>query len=167
MNDNIDDLIKELKKDSKPPIGIPVPDNTPTVPEQLTDENMEEFILRKSSMLIQQGIDTIEKVKPNVVDGADPETVEAYSKLVAAVTTSMEVLNKIHLQNKKAKAQREIKEMEINTSKQLLDKYDKNSTKIQNQTNILVASREEIMKALTTQALEKLVKTDPKTIEVS
>lgn len=167
MNEDIDDLIKELKE-NKPPIGVPLPDDTPTQVEQLTDETMEDFILRKSSMLIQQGIDTIEKVKLNVVDSAEPEIVEAYSKLIASVSTSLEILNKIHIQNKKSKAAKELKELDINNSKLLLDKYDKKSTVIENQTNIMVASREEIMKALATEALKKAELVESKkTIDVS
>ena len=48
------------------------------------------------------------------------------------------------------KAAKELKQMDLDASSKLLDKYD-NPT-IKNQTNIIVATREEIMKALIEKA---------------
>ncbi len=103
-------------------------------------------------MLVQQGCDTMEKLKGTVLSGADAETVESYSKLMNSVTSSIEILNKINLQKRKETAAKALKQMDIDTSSKLLDKYDGNAP--QTQTNILIASREEIMSAMLGKADE-------------
>ena len=147
--DDLNDLVTELKttKNLTNIMAPPEKVDTTTKPETIDETNIDDFIYRKSSVLIQQGIDTIEGMKKTVLSGSDAETIEAYSKLMASVASSIEILNKINLQKRKEKAAKELKQMDIDTSKKLLDKYDTKTT-IENQTNILVASREEIMKAL-------------------
>lgn len=151
--DDLNELVSELKN-TKSLTGImipPVMHNTSTTPEEINETNVDDFIFRKSSLLIQQGIDTIEAIKGTVLSGADAETIDAYSKLMNSVASSIEILNKVNLQRRKEKAAKELKQMDIDSSTRLLDKYD-GSTNIKNQTNIIVASREEIMKALVGKA---------------
>ena len=153
--DDLNDLVSELKT-SKSLAGIMVPpsvDNMPTKPEVINETNVDDFIYRKSAMLIQQGVDTIEAMKPSVLSGADAETVEAYSKLMSSVASSIEILNKINLQKRKEKAAKDLKQMDLDSSKKLLDKYE-NAPRIGSQTNIIVATREEIMKALIGKATD-------------
>lgn len=159
--EDLNDLVSELKN-SKSLTGLMVPSETvpaETVPEPITEDNIDDFIYRKSSILIQQGVDTIEAMKLSVMSGCDSKTVEAYSKLVASVASSIEILNKINLQKRKEKAAKELKQMDLDSSRKLLDKYDGNTT-ITNQTNILVASREEIMKAILDKSESTNVKQD-------
>ena len=163
--DDLNDLVSELKH-TKSLTGIMAPpeiEDTATKPEKIDDNNIDDFIYRKSSILIQQGVDTIERIKNTVLSGATPETIEAYSKLMSSVASSIEILNKINLQKRKEKSAKELKQMDIDTSKKLLDKYDGHN--IKNQTNIIVASREEIMKALIGKASDLSVQM-PDTIDV-
>lgn len=164
--DDLNDLVSELKN-TKNLTGImspPVVEDTSTKAETINETNVDEFIYRKSSTLIQQGVDTIERVKNTVMSGADAETLEAYSKLIASVASSIEILNKVNLQKRKEKAAKELKQMDLDASNKLLDKYD-GTTNIKNQTNILVASREEIMKHLLGKA-DDIVLQSKQTIEV-
>lgn len=157
--DDLSDLVTELKN-TKSLTGVmspPEPSNIATKPETINEDNIDDFIFRKSSVLIQQGVDTIESIKETVLSGADAETIEAYSKLMSSVASSIEILNKINLQKRKEKAAKDLKQMDIDTSKKLLDKYDGRT--IQNQTNILVASREEIMSAILGEA-DNIIKDD-------
>lgn len=163
--DDLNDLVIELKNTKSLTNIIAPPEDISTKAETINENNVDDFIYRKSSTLIQQGIDTIESLKGTVLSGADAETVEAYSKLVASVASSIEILNKINIQKRKEKAAKELKQMDIDTSKKLLDKYD-GTTNIKNQTNILVASREEIMKALVGKA-EEIAEVIPETIDVN
>ena len=148
--DDLNDLVSELKN-TKSLTSVMMPpkiEDTTTQPEKIDDTNIDDFIFRKSSTLIQQGVDTIERLKGTVMSGADSETIEAYSKLMSSVATSIEILNKVNLQKRKEKAAKELKQMDLDSSSRLMDKYDTKST-ITNQTNnIIVATREEIMKAL-------------------
>ena len=152
--DDLNDLVSELKN-TKSLTGVMCPpsiEDTATKSETINEDNVDDFIFRKSSTLIQQGVDTIEAIKGTVLSGADAETIEAYSKLMSSVAGSIEILNKINLQKRKEKAAKALKQMDLDSSKKLLDKYD-GTTQIQHQTNnILVASREEIMRALVGKA---------------
>jgi hypothetical protein len=149
--DDLNDLINELKT-TKSLTGLMVPPKTiTTVPEKVDENNVDDFIFRKSSELIQQGVDAIESIKSSILSGANADSVEAYSKLMSSVTGSIEILNKINLQKRKERAAKELKQMELDSSSKLLDKYD-NGTTIKNQTNFIVATREEVMKALLDKA---------------
>ena len=148
MSTEIDELMKELKETNK--LGNFLQSKTKTeiltVQPDLTEDKIHEFILKTASKLIQQGVDTIESVKANTVNSGNPEEVEALAKLILSVANSIEILNKMDLQNRKLEAARELKEMDhkfLNTRKQ----PPKN-------TNILIAPREEVMKAL----IEKMAK---------
>ena len=146
--DDLNDLVTELKN-SKALTGImsPPKDDITTKSEAINEDNIDDFIYRKSSTLIQQGVDTIEAIKGTVLSGADADTIAAYSKLMGAVAASIEILNKINIQKRKEKAAKEIKKMDMEASSKLMDKYDGTSN-IKTQNNIFVASREEILKAL-------------------
>ena len=151
--DDISDLVSELKNTKSFTNLMVPPQSIATVPEVVNETNVDDFIFRKSSELIQQGVDTMEAMKRTVMSGSDAETIEAYSKLMSSVTGSIEILNKINLQKRKEKATKELKQMDLDVSKKLMDKYGEGgTTNIKNQTNILVASREEIMKALVGKA---------------
>ncbi len=147
---DLNDLVTELNNTKTLTSIMSDTTYTPTSAESLDENNIDDFIFRKTSTLIQQGVDTIENLKRTVLSGATPETIEAYSKLMSSVATSIEILNKVNLQKRKEKAAKDLKRMDIDNSKKLLDKY--NPTTIENQTNILVASREEIMKAIVGKA---------------
>jgi len=144
--DEINDLVDQLKETKK--LGnfiannIPPPDTTkdPVV----TEDTINDFILNTASKLIQQGLDSAEFVKTQALGSGSAEEIEAYAKLITSVASAIDTLNKVNIQNKKAKASKEIKQMELDNSKNLLDKYE-----VKNQTNnILIATRDEIMKQL-------------------
>ena len=109
--DDLSDLVSELKN-TKGLTGIMVPpqaDNIDTTPETINESNVDDYIFRKSAMLIQQGIDTVERIKSTVLSGADAETIEAYSKLMSSTAGAIEILNKVNLQRRKEKAAKELK----------------------------------------------------------
>lgn len=150
--DDLNDLVNELKA-TKSLTGLMTPPRSiATVAEKIDENNIDDFIFRKSAILIQQGIDTMESLKGSMVSAGKSDEIEAYSKLMASVASSIEILNKVNLQKRKEKAAKELKQLELETSNKLLDKYDNGGTTIKNQTNIIVASREEIMQALVNKA---------------
>jgi hypothetical protein len=150
--DDLNDLVNELRT-TKSLTGLMTPPKSiTTIPEKIDETNVDDFIFRKSSQLIQQGVDTIESLKGSVLSGAKAEEIEAYSKLMTSVASSIEILNKVNLQKRKEKAAKELKQMDLDASRKLLDKFDGNNTTIKSQTNIIVATRDEIMKALVEKA---------------
>ena len=60
--DDLNDLVTELKntKNLTNVMAPPEKIDTTTQPETIDESNIDDFIYRKSSVLIQQGIDTIE-----------------------------------------------------------------------------------------------------------
>ena len=147
--DDIDSLINELKETKKLGTFLTTRSQTlSTTQPDINEDNINEFIMKISAKLIQQGVDTVEAVKTESLTTGNPEEVEAYAKLIASVSTAIDTLNKVNIQNKKAKIAKELKQMELDNSKNLLDKYT-----VQNQTNnFLVATREEVMAKLIEQA---------------
>ena len=161
-NDEIDDLIKEMKDTKK--LGGFVLKSTPperTAAETIDDTSINDFVMRKSSLLIEQGSYVLENLKQRISAGSTPEEIDAYAKLVSAVTSSIDVLNKVNIQNKKHTSAKEIKQMDLDNSKRLLDKYEENGGQktigTQNNT-FIVATREEVMKAILDKAEKKNAK---------
>jgi len=111
-----------------------------TIQPIISDENINDFIMKKASLLIQQGIDTLEKIKPAIQGSGNPEEVESYSKLITAVTSTVDTLNKINIQNKKAASSKELKKLDMEIKQGQLT----NNGNI----NVLIAPREEIMSRL-------------------
>lgn len=149
--DDIDTLIDQLKETKQ--LGTFLSTRAQalsTAQPDVNEENVNDFIMKVSSKLIQQGVDTIEVVKTESLSTANAEEVEAYAKLIAAVASAIDTLNKVNIQNKKSKSAKELKQMEIDNSKNLLDKYNGPTT----QTNILIATREDVMKSMIKQAEE-------------
>jgi predicted amidohydrolase YtcJ len=145
MTQEIDDLIKELRETKN--FGGFVK-NTTTSPvisaapeEEINEEDISRYIINKSTKVINQGITTIENVRDSVLDGGTPDEILAYSDLIKAVTSSLDTLNKINLQNKKDKTAKQLKEMDVKNQKQL------EPNKIVTN-NVIIAPREVLMKML-------------------
>jgi len=149
--DDIDSLIDQLKDTKKLGTFLSTRNQTlSTAQPDINEDNINEFIMKTSAKLIQQGVDTVEYVKTESLSTASAEEVEAYAKLISAVASAVDTLNKVNIQNKKSKTAKELKQMEMDNSKNLLDKYSGPT----NQMNVLVATREDVMKALVTKAKE-------------
>jgi hypothetical protein len=132
-DDDLDELVKQLKKDS---IEIKKIQKKPHI--DINDDNINDYIMKKVGSLVENGVDTIDVLKESVLAGGDSKDIESFSELYKAVTGALDVLNKINIQNKKSKITKEIKQMDIE-QRQLEGPKSNN-------TNILVATREEIIK---------------------
>lgn len=124
----------------------PVPVAAPKM--ALTDENLEEYVYNSATSLINSSLYTLDKVKKSVSSVMDHKELTALAELIKATTSSIDVLNKVVVENKKMKNAKDIKTMDIEAKKEI------GNTKIKNQTNILVASREEILKQLVEKTLD-------------
>lgn len=139
---DIDELIEELKAD---PVTTQKVEQPKTI---LTPDTIEAFILEKASRLITNGLASIEELKDCIQQGIDSEEILAYSDLIKSTTGAIETINKINLLNKKAKTALELKDRDMEIRKNLPP----------HQTNILIATREEIIKQLTMQARADVAK---------
>lgn len=164
--DQIDDFIKGLN----PPAGTTVATSvvTKTVGEEKkeekkveppkTDAEMKEFVLKNAAELVENSVDSILKLQKLTVATGDPEMMASLASLIAASTTAIETVNKIQLQREKIEAAKALKHIEIEGKKEVQRlKNDGYANLPPGQTNILIATREEIIAQLTGKAKSKPV----------
>lgn len=151
MDSELEELLSNIKADTqKPPLNVPtVTTNTaPTVSSPiapLKEEDLTDFIIQKTQKLVLTGLDTVEDLKQTISQTVDSEEIAAFAEVVEATNKSIEILNKINLQNKKAKAAKEIKQMDLEGKSSPTQITGGNN-------NILIATREEILKQFTNNA---------------
>jgi hypothetical protein len=141
---DIDTLLDELSSFQFPQSTVKsVPRGTPT---HITEDNINDYILQKTGTLIDAGLGAVSDLKDFVVQGQNPDEIAALSELISSTTKAIEALNRINLQNKKAKTDKELKAIDIEGKKAIANSLPGNN--ITNNTVNLVASREEIFKQL-------------------
>jgi hypothetical protein len=139
--DNIDELLKQLNPTATPvnpetPIEAPVVAKSSEV--DISDENVGDFVLQNAAQLVKSGVDTIESLKDSVLNAVEADEIAALSEVMRATNSSIDTLNKINIQNKKEKAAKDLKQMDIDNQKNLPAGTSGN-------VNVLVATRSEIM----------------------
>lgn len=142
-DDNFDTLLNELSSFEIPA----VPTNSqPATSKKLEDVDVNQYVLDKSKAIIDAGVGAVQDMTPYIVQGQDAREIEALSKLVAATAQAIDTLNKKTLIDKKAERDEQLERIRIDGRKEIaqLQSSAKNVTN----NNILIASREEIMKKL-------------------
>lgn len=157
MSDNIDTLLDELSSFSLP---VSVRTTTTTSHSDITEDNINDYIMKRASQLIDTSIAAVENIKDYVVQGQNPDELAALSELVNSASKAIDTLNKINLQNKKAKTDKELKTLELQNRKEVAGMLPSNNV-VNN--NLFVGSREEIFKKLLADSQEE---TPIETIEV-
>jgi hypothetical protein len=104
-----------------------------------TPENIEEFVLKNTSEVINSAVNMMKSVEQNVQAIQGPEEIAAYSELVNASTNAIETLSKILIQKKKSETLVNIKKMDVENKKEL--QSNDHQMKV-------MASREEILKMM-------------------
>lgn len=131
------------------------PEPTNIVPPS-SDEEMAAFVLKHSAQLAESSVKSIMQLQTMAVATGDSDLIESLAALITASTGAIETVNKIHLQNKKVNAAKELRKIDLEGKKeiQLLKNVGYLNLPAGN-TNILVATREEIMEQLTGKARAK------------
>lgn len=132
--ENIDDIVSKIKGEEQFIVAQPVP--------EVTDDNVNDYIYQKSTELVESNLATINALQQTIMQGAVPEEINALTSLVAATTKALDTLNKINLQNKQIKAASSNKKLELEARKDIASK------RLPSTTNVLFATREEVMKSL-------------------
>jgi len=86
----------------------------------LDPEELEKFILNNAGKLVKKSIDMVEEVKQYVETAPESRDVTSLSELINASSSAIETLSKILVQNKRDKTQKEVKQMDIDGKKQLM-----------------------------------------------
>jgi len=134
------DLISQLKtlpKDNKKLLRV-AEDST-----DLRKEDVEQFIIQKSSKLIQDSLELIDNMKEVVHHMPEAENVSSLAELIKASTGAIETLNKLVVQDKKSNTTIKAKQLDIDSKKQLL---------ASDQQHALMLSREEVLDRLLKKA---------------
>jgi hypothetical protein len=149
---NIDTLLDELSS-----FQFTAPQSQanikPSIKNNLQEEDVNDYIIKRTSTLIDTGLEAVEDIKDFIVQGQNPDEIAALSELISSTTKAIEALNRINLLNKKAKTDKELKELDIKGKKEIANSLPGNN--ITNNTNVLVASREEIFKKLLVDTSEE------------
>ena len=138
MDDNVDIVVDDLLSQLK---GVNVAQKELEKQDfNLDKEKLEDFLLQYSGKLIKGSVDYVEDVKQFITSAPDSRDVDALSKLIGASASAIESLNKILLQDKANEAKIQVKEMDIQSKKELQDKS--------NEQVGLTINREELLKQL-------------------
>jgi len=138
MNDDVDIVVDDLLSQLK---GVNVAKKELEKQDfNLDKEKLEDFLLQYSGKLIKGSVDYVEDVKQFITSAPDSRDVDALSKLIGASASAIESLNKILLQDKANEAKIQVKEMDIQSKKELQDKS--------NEQVGLTINREELLKQL-------------------
>lgn len=68
---------------------------------EVTDENVNQFILDRGAKLVEDSLDAFNRVKDRITAAHDPDELAAMTQLIKATTGALETLTKISIQNKK------------------------------------------------------------------
>ena len=174
--DQIDDFIKGLEVPQGTTVATAVVTrNNDTQSEEKikieapkTDADLQEFILKHSAELAALSIKSVQELQKVTVATGDPEQMASLASLIAAGAGAIETINKIHLQNKKSDAAKDIKKIELEGKKEIQKlKNDGYLNLPQGNTNVLVATREEIISQLTGKAKAKTTENTIEVVELS
>jgi len=134
----IDSIIQELKSEEIAVIDNKI--NSENFNISITDDNVNEYVYKKSAELVESTLGAVQSLKDTVLTGSDPKEIAALSQLINSATKALDQLNKINIQNKTNKTNLEIKKMDIESNA--------NRPILPNTTNVLIATRDEVMKQL-------------------
>ena len=111
--------------------------------ELVDTENIEQFVIKNSSDLINQSLDVMNNVKDYIMASGDPDSISALSELIRASSGAIESLNKIVIQNKRSATTMAAKQMDI---------AGKHSIEDKKQEGALIGTREEIFTKMLAEA---------------
>ena len=143
LDNTIDDIISQLKGNTVLATRAPV--------DELTKENLEEFIIKNSGRLINKSLDIIDDVQTYIASAPDAKDVAAFAELLKATSAGMESLNKIYISIERNKNAKDIKQMDINSRE-----------RINTQDNVtFLVSRKEMMRELIDKSKDSVIQLDP------
>ena len=141
-SDNLDTLLDELSS-YKFPTHI---DNQQEQDVEINEEDIKSYVLKQSKALIDVGVGTVKDMSGYVTQSQNPDDAAALAEVMSATSKLLDSLNKSVLLDKKAEKDKEITQMQIDAKKEIAKLKGANT--ITNNTNVLIASRDEIMKKL-------------------
>lgn len=109
VDNEVENIISQIKNQTKH-LNQPIKE-----PDPLTKEDLENFVITNAGKIVNHSLEMVEKMKIEVIAGADAKLIESVSELVKATTSAIESLSKLKLSDDKIKAQKEIAQMNIDS----------------------------------------------------
>ncbi len=132
LNEEVDDIISQIRNQGK---LLKKPE---AVAPDLSKEDLEGFIIKNAGKVVNNSLEMMERMKIEVLAGADAKMIESVSELVKATTSAIDSLAKLKISEDKIKAQKEITQMNI----------DAKVSKEEDDTPKLTFTRNDILKML-------------------
>ena len=142
IDDAVDDILSQIKDHKTATTEIR------KVKKDFDADKLEEFILNKTSSLVNTSIEMVEDVKDYISSAPENRDVASLAELIRASTGAIDTLNKLHTSKEGKKSRKEIKQLDVE-AKERMNIAD-------NQTKVLL-SRDDIMKALMDDEGESIV----------
>jgi len=146
LSKNMDDisiLVDELSN-----FSMPTPKTVEAKAEdsQLKEEDIQDYVLKQSKALIDLGVGMTTDLASTAVQSQNPDDVAALAEIMNATSKLIDTLHKSTLLDKKGQKDEKLKIMDIEAKKEIaqLKAAAHNTTNM----NVLIASREDIMKKL-------------------
>jgi len=130
ISDAVDQLVNQLQSQNMPPANVK---------SDVKKEDLESFLLQYSSQLIKGSVEFVEDLKQYIVSAPTAEDVTAMATLVNSSANAIETLNKLMITNKNIDAKFKLKQMDIDSKKELQEKQIEGR---------MLMNREELLKHL-------------------
>lgn len=156
MSNDLDTLLNELSS-----FEVPVSQQQLTTTEHkpLEEKDVESYVIKQTKAIIDAGVSAVQDMTPYIVQGQDAREIDALSKLVAATAQAIDTLNKKNLINAKADRDEKLEHIKIEAKKELVAQQTaKNVTN----NNIVIASREDILKKLYSSSKSEVLEIEDK-----
>jgi hypothetical protein len=111
--------------------------------KELSKDDLEKFLLMYSSQLIKGSVEFVDDLKQYITSSPTSEDVTAMATLISSSAAAIETLNKVMINNKNLDAKFKLKQMDIDSRKEL------QMNDIQGK---LLMNREELLKKLVEEA---------------
>tara|TARA_R110000868_G_scaffold243770_3_gene499792 strand:- start:15494 stop:15964 length:471 start_codon:yes stop_codon:yes gene_type:complete len=108
-------------------------------PDPLKKEEIETFVIQRAGELVRESLEFMKSMKEYVSSAPNGEDMSAVANLITATSSALETLNKLVITDKKAETVVKIKEMDIQSKKEIAN---------EDNTNRYQLTREEIFKRL-------------------
>lgn len=109
---------------------------------ELKREELEDFVIQKTSTIIHDCVDMVQSLKLDVEAGGDSKMVESTATLVNALVNAVNTLSKIQLADNSNKTKKEIEQMRIEA------KVNDNENNLLGNKAGLFISREDLLKEM-------------------
>lgn len=136
-NNEVDTLLDQLQA-----VSIKA-DQIKVEKDPLRKEDLERFTIEKGGRLVEDALEMVATVKDFIISSPTAEDVDALSGLIKAASSAIEALNRLTVTDKKSETSVKLKQMDIASKKELQQNDN---------TQRVLATREEIFKMLVDKA---------------